>query len=417
MNKNIEEIKDLFLGFSNDFEIPNIIKDAIKEKLEKSPFLTMAESQIVAYQDFFNMEPTRSGILNFCENITNMFQKAIKQNENLKNIELPHKELIYDYVSNFKGLVEYFFDFADSYKSDNYFKYLAEMRKNIALMFFIYFGELFAVLGYEQFLNKFNVDVSIILDPRRLYVRHFIILSYAIVDYVLDDPSITPEEKNQHIKNIKNKLTGHGSSNLSAFDKSYDILTEHYPPLEHPMLYEGINYAFKIESGTVSDPSLEACILKGTTLNCYVIYSILTKVPITEYSPEIIRSMQIIGFISQILDDVIDLQSDIHEQNNTFVTEWYKKEGNIDGLMSKTLQTLITYITCHKLIMEMDYGFTKEQNNLCDIFVFISYCFCLYNVDGFSENFSTGYVDEVRKLIIPLTDNQKKLYKKYINSI
>lgn len=415
---DIDEVVALFESFCDDFIMPDFVSKQILEIYNRSEFRQNLKTVLAEYAEETRVNTNiyltkRQQLLTLADWLKHRIERDIRLGDKLG----VYKELVMEYIEQFKDCYEYFFEFAERYKDESYYMQLQQMGGNIYLMFFIYFGEMFATIAYEQFLNRYGTVKEDILRPERKYLRHFIILSYAIVDFYLDDPNISDEDKKQHIKRIGGRLSKGQPSGIHAFDDAFANIEHHFPRSEYPMIYEGIWYAFSKECQTMRDTSIRAVFLKGTTLTAYISSTLLPKLRFEDYPRDIIKSQQLIGFLAQISDDTIDIAKDIDEANPSYSSEHYCRKGNADAVMNKTIQAYLTYTMVHTLTMRNVYGFTEEQEYIGRGFLMLTMIFNLYVVQAFPEYFTEEYVVQMDHLCIRDDDDFTGLIRHYLEQI
>lgn len=414
----IDDVVGLWNSLYPDAIMPEFVSRRIVEIYHNSEFKTQLKSILSNYYNETRINKDiyltkRDTIMRLVNWLKDRIERDIRVDESLG----VYKEFVLLYVEQFQDCYDYFFEFAENYRHTSYYDQLIQMGGNIYLMFFIYFGEMFATIAYEQFLNKHGTYKEEILRPERKYLRHFIILSYAIVDFYLDDPSISDDDKRAHIKRIGRRLRTDEPSGIEAFDDAYARILEHFPRDEWPMVYEGIWYAFSKECGTMRDASIEAVFLKGTTLTAYISGTLLPRLRFEDYPRDIIRSQQLIGFLAQISDDTIDIEKDMDENNPSYASEWYTQHGNADAIMTRTIQTYLTYSMLHTLTMRNFYGFREEQICIGYGFIAMTMIFNLYVIQAFPEYFTAEYVERMDYLRIRDDEDFTSLIRYYLKLI
>lgn len=199
-------------------------------------------------------------------------------------------------------------------------------------------------------------------------------LLYAYVDYYLDDPDISMDNKKSFMKYIPERINKTISDdNYKEFDLIMTKFEEQYPRDKFKKPYEALMYAYDIEVKSVklqyeSDDIEEhekLMIEKGISTMILYLY-MEEETPDKKILDLCIKDVAIIG---QLTDDLMDLEKDMRENRDTAVSLCVKKNipldiyylkleyifdsyiESLESLEDKKLKYLITFM---KLI-EYDY--------------------------------------------------------------
>lgn len=167
---------------------------------------------------------------------------------------------------------------------------------------------------------------------------------YILTDHYLDDATITMEKKIKTIKQINIFIKNVGENTemeqidspliRAVADKYIEMVTK--IPGSEPHLKELFHAEVKTmylqtHDNLDRDTYLDICEWKGG-LTCNAIQSLLGL--------EITNSEYTLGACIQLVDDMLDINDDIHLNINTIATYDYQKDGNLDRLLIYTVNRI-----------------------------------------------------------------------------
>ena len=173
----------------------------------------------------------------------------------------------------------------------------------------------------------------------------FLNLSYLIIDYYFDDPNIRPIDKKAFAKYVQGRILQENKPYdlfSSKFDKAIKIVENEFPRNEdNHKVYSTIYDMFMVEKISMESESVNHGNFTDVDLMKIMaqkgIQTVITVVKIAEIDSkkelnyEQHKFMMKFGFLTQIIDDICDLQNDINSNCNTYYVRMVKTNNkNLD---------------------------------------------------------------------------------------
>jgi hypothetical protein len=322
-----------------------------------------------------------------------------------------------DILNKIRNIIKPIFDINNLLKHDD------DILRIIATIFFIIIS---------IYLKNRNLEetIKIFLECDTIFIQFFIV-SYFILDDIMDDETIDKTEKKIFIKwfiNIADNPTNNiiipqniFSENLinkaCIFKSNYEIFIDKYNQNEHIYIYNYIKYMIHILNEANDNQKKkeisEEKILEYSFKKSFAVSYFLMYFTNTHLNVEIVESCSKFILLSQLVDDYSDIDKDISESNYT-----YFNSDNISMTFEDRVKKLI-YLCYNYIII-----FNNENK---DIKVFTKYnliYMILLNYKRINNNMLDEIIDYQfipKKIIYKiLTQNNFdtniiiKLLKKYI---
>jgi len=349
IDKQWMKVKDWW----NDIKISDELypKEFKKVNIEEKDIFKIKYLYII--KNIFNIEDItkahKINILNFHINDINIFKPLIEDDYQIKNI------------------ISYFLNF------NNYFNLIKKKIKTIVepLLTNIYFNKLFrcdndltrlccpimACIVYIYIIYRdIEKTINLSLSFDNIPIQFFVI-SYLILDNFLDDVSYDKEnkiiffkwfmnivnnpEKEVILKEEENKIW-----QCIIFKEYYCKFVEKYPVNDNKVLYDFVKLMIHIlkEMDTLQkknkeDDILLECTFKKSYVACFFMIIILNNYTQYDLNKKDIFLFSKFLFLVQLYDDYLDINKDIIENNNTYLTT-----NNIDNKIKKIIISSIIFI-------------------------------------------------------------------------
>ena len=347
-DKNIFKIKFLYV-LKQIFEIENL------EYIDKIVCYNNCEIQRLPGGLVSNVMPLDlPKVDGSCERLPSNIQSRIHyiNSENIYNNILKNKNLFKLFIQDdnkLKKIFEYIIQYKDYLKliiqkilnifkplfEEDYFDKLINIDEDITRI-------ISPIAGTFLYLYITNNDLEYVIETflnlDYVYIEFFMI-SYLIIDNIMDNSKITSTEKKKFMVWFMNIVSnpedtifiGHEATEQNVwryilFKKYYDKFIERYPPNKYPNIYEYVkiminmlNTANKVQRDKNSS---EEQILEYTFKKSYVVsyfIALLINIELNKTLDENkLLQMSKLVFLIQLYDDIADIEKDIIENNYTY---------------------------------------------------------------------------------------------------
>lgn len=247
----------------------------------------------------------------------------------------------------------------------------------------------------------------------------FLNLSYLIIDYYFDDPTISSINKQKFAKYVQTRIMEENKPYdlfSSKFDKAIKIVENEFPRNENNNnVYSNIYNMFMVEKISMESESANHENFTDDDLMKIMakkgIQTVITIVKISEIdskrelSDEQHKFMIKFGFLTQIIDDICDLQNDINANCNTYYVRMVKKYNK---KMDKYTILAINYIDelYNDLLINNYFNHSNIHNkNVCNSMRIIFNIWLMYGVCKNKKYYSEDIFRKLEKYSILSFDN------------
>jgi hypothetical protein len=321
------------------------------------------------------------------KNILNLF---LEDNHKLKELS----EYIIQYNNLFKLLISKILNIIKPIFKEKFFKKIINSDEDITRI-------ISPILGTFMHLYITNNDITYVIDTflklDHVYMEFFMI-SYLIIDDVIDNNKIDDNEKKKFMKwlmnivlnpsnniiinlDVDNKYKKDNLWRYTLFKKYFKKFLKKYPVSKFQIIYDYIkimmdtlNIANKIQhdKNSSEDLILEYSFKKSYVVSYFI--SILVNIELNKSLNEnhIIKLSKLV-FLIQLYDDVADIKKDVIENNNTYFTI---ENDMFDFRLKKLICATYNFLNSFENIDETIHN--KNINNIIYIFLENNLLYILY---------------------------------------
>lgn len=196
-------------------------------------------------------------------------------------------------------------------------------------------------------LNPRSVDCTALQLP-----MFFLNMCYMYFDHTIDNPATTTAEKAALFTYVKNLINGIFSKPETKIQRQlyrlFKLMTLTYPEFESVRpAFLGILEAER--SSMTNNHKVETMIEKGITTVRIIVELCRLHIDI----PEDTKFIHQVGIMGQALDDLMDIETDLKENNKTYFITRYEKYKTLDAEMDGLIhcsQMIIEYAKTSKFI-------------------------------------------------------------------
>ena len=374
-DKNIFKIKFLYI-LKQIFEIENL------EHIDKIVLDKKNLSDIQSRIHYINSENIYNNILKN----KNLFKLFIQDDDKLKKIF----EYVIQYKDYLKLIIQKILNIFKPLFEEDCFDKLINIDEDITRI-------ISPIAGTFLYLYISNNDLEYVIETflnlNHVYIEFFMI-SYLIIDNIMDSSKISNTEKKKFMVWFMNIVSnpedsifiGHEAAEQNVwryilFKKYYDKFIERYPPNKYPNIYEYVkiminmlNIANKVQRDKNSN---EEQILEYTFKKSYVVsyfIALLINIELNKtFNENKLLQMSKLVFLIQLYDDIADVEKDIIENNYTYFS------GGTDECLFSREQNLFEFKIKKTIYATYDFlnGFDKienvnsNENNIYNIIYYI----------------------------------------------
>lgn len=233
----------------------------------------------------------------------------------------------------FKSVFDFYNDLTSLNKLNYNYSFIDSNDKKKIIFTIVIF---ISIIGSSFMINKSDDDMETIYKNNPLIL--FYTACYLFFDYLFDDININKNIKKNivkyvnnifdDVKNINNYIDDHNIKKYIDSINNIFIILFNYEKQKYPILYYTLKHIFNVEASTSKfqtyndkcdfdlNKILECTLLKGReTINgvwqiCNINFDF-------KQNKEYLLLMNHLGFIFQLLDDLIDIEQDVIEKNVT----------------------------------------------------------------------------------------------------
>lgn len=249
-------------------------------------------------------------------------------------------------------------------------------------------------------LNPRSVDCTALQLP-----MFFLNMCYMYFDHTIDNPVTTTAEKAALFTYVKNLINGVFSKPETKIQRQlhrlFRLMTLTYSEFDSVRpAFLGILEAER--SSMTNNHKVETMIAKGIT----TVRIIVELCRLHIHIPEDTKFIHQVGVMGQALDDLMDIETDMEDNNKTYFIKRYEKyktlDAEIDGL-----------IHCSKLIIEyaktaMFIKLHPCQESVLKLIQCMMQCILTYIVNKRKHMCSETYVKSFKKLDLDMIQNKYK---------
>jgi hypothetical protein len=266
----------------------------------------------------------------------------------------------------------------------------------------LYFVELYLFITFEQmFATHSNGAVKMmrLLGPEQMTIRMLKLCIVAVRR--LNNPHIT--EACLHMLKDDHLSDAVPSCILGAYVSVRDA----FPRSDNAGLYEGLANMLSI----YASDTLEGMIARETAPIQCALQSYLPSKRLTDFPPEVLKTIQNASLIIGILSDTLNVQNNSH----SYVRRWLDERGNLDGIVEKTIQLGVSFTLCYRMTMMMNGGITPEQDGIANGLSAATILIFSLMIATFPDYFTQPYRAKMTNLGIQFPEDFKDLLRTFAN--